>query len=679
MLRFSDEPCERPRFAWSEVYTETAKDTQHAACISHHGTIIRWRIDHSDHYVYRQRITDPTSASQWSTWTKSSEYVTSLLTDVHLDVWTDDSSGNLFGCWISGGWGVAAYWAYSTDDGATWSGSSLLKDWGSGYPVQGIAGVAAGGTTWLVVAVNNLTAGDNAYLELFTGSGTTKPTSASTSGATLCDPRGIGVARDAAGKLTVWYADKDPTPLDWGAEQAPPCLGCVEWTSGGGWGSYTVMRVAGVGGPITFQYPRLAVVEADAVSYRYVGTFGEVSTSPSYARAVVCFTPKGTWITEEVPWRYACTWGVEVLKGTSYWYVVQSDRAYRSAVFSSSATGARLDVDESRVRSVALTERANEPGEAVIVLDNSDGYLDGAGTAGATLCVRPGAQVGLAFGYRTSAGRELVFRGPLWVSRVEHGRDGRKRVVTVEARDAWAELGALRARRDLQLSAVSVGTLIRRVWWRVCESEPAIPGSGPLAVGLAYWRVTAGERWSSQLAKLARAGGRLIRFYNDDSTGVGLAACAAEWLVYGSASGGSAWTIGGSGGSPFYQGRWWRAAQPFHSAMVEGEGYLGESRDWASIWSEWRDVVATVSDRRLDSQQDADDRATAEAAFLAGGESGGVVRVGLVPGLEVGDVVTVTDELAGLTAATWHVRAMVSRVELAKGLAEQELTLEGLS
>jgi hypothetical protein len=169
----------------------------------------------------------------------------------------------------------------------------------------------------------------------------------------------------------------------------------------------------------------------------------------------------------------------------------------------------------------------------------------------------------------------------------------------------------------------------------------------------------------------------VVRFFDEAANGVGWTACAAETVSYGAGS--SAWTIGGSMGSPFYQGRWWSASQECHAIVAQGAGYLGEARDWDAVWLDWRDVVRTVVDIRLDTQDEVDARAEGEAASSSGSDAGGVVRVGLVPGLEVGDVVTVTDELAGLADVTRFVRGIVTRFELWKGVAEQELELVGMS
>lgn len=349
----------------------------------------------------------------------------------------------------------------------------------------------------------------------------------------------------------------------------------------------------------------------------------------------------------------------------------------RATVFDAGTqAGARVAFTESRVRSVVTHERANEPGEAVVVLDNGDGALDDAGT-GTVRALRPGAQLGLAFGYRTTSGRELVYRQAYWVSRVEHGRDGRRRVVTVEARDAMGELAALRVRRDYQVSSALLLDALQRGVARVTASTLTATSGAVLSTTLEPWRVPAGTKWSAELARLARAGGGLLRWSNASANGVGWSACVVEWLDYG--GGASVWSVGGASGSPFVQGRWWSASPAFTSAEVEGTGFLGESRDWAAIWDEWRDVVAVVSDRRLGSQTEVDDRATAEARMIAGSSWGGVARVGLVPGLEVGDVVTVTDELGGVAAVDGYVRGIVTRFELEKGKAEQDVTVEGLS
>lgn len=660
--RFADLPCERPRFSFGELYTESHVDEPFAVCVATDGSIVRWRVESaSSHHIYRQRITDPASASQWTTWTDSGDVVQALTEEVYLDLWCDPVSGNLFAAWIDGLFGIGVYWSYSTDHGATWAAKTLLKSWGTGNYIGGIAGSSYNGASYVFVAVNPMDAYDNSYVEMFYGSGTTLPAAAGTTAATRAEIRGIDCVRPGAGTITLLIADWIPCQISF-----------LEYIPGSGWGDSGVVKASGVGSTLTYQFPRLAVVAVESGSSRYVWSYAEVSTAPAYSRAIVGFSPVASWLTEEVPWNAVNAYGLEVFVLAGYWYVLRSNGASRSAEFSW-ASGESYDVTETAIASLECVERVSEAGALRLVVDNSAGTFDTAGVSGAVLCIRPGAQLGMAVGYLTSEGRELVWRGPWWVTSVTHLRDGKRRVLVVEARDCLGELGALVVRRTVVLAAIALGTVLQRAIWRVAGTT--LTNAGELTRVMGSYQLAAGETWLGVARRALRSAGYVARFRNASSNGVGWAAASCQTVRVGYGS--SVWTVGGAG-SQFDVASWGLVGRERYGVRVEGLGFLGEELDWAGIALDWRDTTVVVSDRKLDLQAEVDGRAEAERRPQDVARAAGVVKIGLVPGLEVGDVVTCTDALAGRSAVELWVRELRTKVDTAKGIVESELVLGGV-
>ena len=87
--------------------------------------------------------------------------------------------------------------------------------------------------------------------------------------------------------------------------------------------------------------------------------------------------------------------------------------------------------------------------------------------------------------------------------------------------------------------------------------------------------------------------------------------------------------------------------------------------------------MAKVVDLSLDSQADVDTRATYEASWLEGSGDGGWLEANLNPGLEIGDIIDVTDSNAGLAGAARVVTSVRSIYDSERGKYRQLLGLAG--
>ena len=654
LVRFADLPCERPRLALTELYAGAEGDQPHAATVTPAGTVLRLRTSASGGSIYQGRVTDLASAAEWAAWTTAPGFAAG--SPPRLALAADAATGK---CWryVVGGLGEVVYYATSTDDGASWSGWAQAFDAGAGSLVVGLAAWSEGGVDRLAVAVNpGGGASPDNYLAMLGCSGGVWGLLAET--ARDHPPiDGIGMGLNAAGDLYVVIAEGPPSRLAF-REFA---LATGEWAAGG------VIVEAGAGSVVSFAEPRYRrLVAEDRALISYV----EKSSAPSYARALVAISPVRWWLTEEVPWRHPTTRGVEVLRTAADWLFVASDRAHRAPRYAG-GFGERLDVPGERVVALDIVQRIGEPGRLRLLIENSGGrYLPGEGAAA---CVRPGAQVGLWLGYRTAAGVEGVWLGAWWVERVGREVDGGAAHLVVEARDPAGELSALRARRQYQWTNATLGDVLQRCWWRVCGRAESSP-HGNLALVVPSFAVAAGERWGDAVERLGRMTGTLVRWRNASPDGVGWEAASPEVVDLG--QGASVWAFG-VGGGPILGGSLLSGTPAAQRVEAFGAGHWAEHRDWASVESEWRDTGERIVDLKLDAPAEVADRAAWEWRRVALGGFGGNLRARPMPGLEVGDVATVTDPAAGLQSASRAVVGIRTRLDRRRGVYEQEIELGG--
>ena len=655
----SDQPCERPRLDLVEGYTGTEGDQVHAAAVAGDGSLLRVRTPTAGGGVYGQRVTDVTSAAQLATW-DAWPGLTSGGPPALLEVCADPATGT---CWaFAASVGLTSVWGRrSADHGATWSDWAKVADHTGVGAEVGLAAGSHGGAARCFVAVHPAAGGD--WIEVHGwDDGSQTWSKIGETAHDLAPVVGLGADRTGAGD---WYLLL--------AQSGPAKLAFREWLGTDAWGAAGDVLVAGAGSVVSFgspRYRRFGDINRAAITYV------EASSSPTYDRAMICFTPNRWWLTEEVPWRYETAHGVEVLRCQGHWLIVGADHVWRAPEYTG-AVGQLLAIPDERIVRLALREGGERGTELELAVDNSGGWYDQAGVSGPARCIRPDAQVAVRLGYRTAAGDEGVWREPLWITRVAFEEERRRGggYLVVRARGALGELSALRVRRPYEFVAASLGDVVQRCWWRVCgRAEGAVHGN--MALTVPYFHIPAGERWSDAVARLCRMTGTLLRWCNAAADGIGWGAAYPEVLTLG--EGEPAWAFGGATGQPVREGRYWQSAPDAQRVEVFGSGFYGIYRDFPGmVWTAWRDTAHRVVDFKLDAQGEVDDRAAYEWRRLGGERSGAEVRCLVVPGLEVGDVVAVTEPRAGLSGAPRTVVGIKTALDRWRSAYEQVVELRG--
>jgi hypothetical protein len=109
-----------------------------------------------------------------------------------------------------------------------------------------------------------------------------------------------------------------------------------------------------------------------------------------------------------------------------------------------------------------------------------------------------------------------------------------------------------------------------------------------------------------------------------------------------------------------FRGRYGSQRPQANRVQVFGDDLFVEAFQWAEIEDSY-DRVRQVHDLNLDTVASAQDRADAEMRHQEIASGGGEIVVPVNCGQEVYDVISITDESAGLTDARWRVIGLSMR------------------
>ena len=653
-VRIADTPLEAPRLDLTQLYSEASLDTYHDAAVAKDGSLVRARA--TGGRLYMQRVTTPTTASQWSTWTDLT-----AATAAPVAIAADSLTAAVIVYYVSG---TQIRYSESLDYGATWSADALVHD--PGAPIGGLAADGRYGYQATVFAAVNAGAGVN-YVARAYWTGAAWAWDPGAANRTAID--GIGVGRDSTAPNAYCYlviADGTTPRISYQEHDG------INWQGG------AVIIQAGASSPYDYAHPRLLHQRpADSLD-RHCLTLVERCSAPAYQRALISFTPVRWWLSETVPWDHTTTYGVVILRTASWWYLIQSDRAHRAPAYTG-ASGQLLDVSQDAVTTIAAVEQLNHGGELLIELDNSAGTYATAGQAGALRPLRTGSQLALGLGYRTT-GVEYIWTSTWWIRQIGFADRGARgtgalRITCIDTA-AWHEL--LRARRQYQWSGDSLGSIIQKAWWCVCGEASGSP-SGNMALTVPQFSVQAGASWGAAARRLVESSGLDLRFTTAAAVTAGVGLTSVDPEVIDHAQGASAYSYGPATHPPL-SGVYMQSGQIAGHVDVVGLDLLGRWLDWSRILDQWRDLPRTVIDRSLDAQAEVDTRATYEGLRLQADEDLGLIVARVNPGLQVGDVIDLTDSRAGLAATLRHVREIRTRYNRSsRPHFDQEIRLGGIA
>jgi len=352
--------------------------------------------------------------------------------------------------------------------------------------------------------------------------------------------------------------------------------------------------------------------------------------------------------------------------GDGYVYAACSNAAYRAKVvgLGTVEVGARVKKYKARDRWAGYKAAgvAVDYGQLVapemgaeIWLDNADGALSNLGSGDYAMVLR-GSRVELGRGYRTSYGLEVAYWPSLWIEDYEHVVDFQgQRYVVLYCIGAWGVMSAMSAQRQYHWLA---GT---DTVWEIAERLLGLCGfrlmtqgeeSAAITVLKPPYLVHPGEDLRGGVLGILSKVPDFVYFDGGTAYCKELASDEASDYSYGAA--GEHTIMAGKYGlrSPAYN-----HIEVFAGVGSGGVPMFGDEVDYDEV-----DLVGhrlqKVYDYAYQSKAECDARAVAQLrkheATMTRGEIVTLPNVGL----EMFDVVTVTDARAGVAAEKFRVRAM---------------------
>lgn len=670
VARVVDAPIEWPRWDWQPIYRGAEPDGAHGLVQLASGRLLRAR-QAPDGALFIQRIDDPTDAGQWQSWT---ELVAAGGSDVAaglaLAAQDDADRARLFHVAADG----ATIRCRETTDGVVWSDEVVAIE-PAPRRVTALAADLAGGDEHLIYGLDLGLGGADEVLvaiERVGGAWINRVEQGQ-----LRDPiAGLAAAHDVAlGRLAVVVADGSDPPGSGGRR-----LVLQDYDLGGGaWTGATVLHAVAPAAGYDLRAPRLRL--AGPGFPRHLYCFVERSGAPPGDRVVLAVTPERGVLTEMLPWDATSAHGLAPLRTAAGWLLSGANRADCSPLEVGGA-GQIVDISADVLALEVVEPGLERPAQLLLRLDNADGRYATAGQPGPRLALRAGSQVAIGLGARTSLGDEWVWTVPWWIDRLWYEDERGAGCLRLGCIDAWGQLERLRAPRQLTYPAgATIAEVLNRLLWRV--TGVTLPAVGPLAAVLGGFAVPPGESYAAAVRRLSRLASASVRFGTDPAApnGAGWTSVVPEVVPLAAGPIQAVYAVGGAAGEhPIARARHVLAGPAIGQVEVFGAGGLvGEAIDYAAIARRWQSWRVKIVDRGLASQADVDARAAGALAAGHLAEPGGIIEAPAHVGLEIGDVVALTDRSAGLVAARRTVVGLRTTVDRRAALRlDQRLELGGV-
>ncbi|TAK33758.1 MAG: hypothetical protein EPO21_11800 [Chloroflexota bacterium] len=642
-----DETARVKILSWSRWYTGTEADSPHAAWVSGDGSLIRARATGGKLYV--QRVANPTAESDYSAW-------------IELAVGIHASSpvalcgvGSIVALFYVDAAGTGVKYRASGENGASWTDE--------------VAAGVAGGTVSQLAAVSR----DASNLVVFLSVGGT------VSSLTYADGWGAvtawtNVVKTVTG-LAAFYGG-DYNLVVTGTDTTDSCH---VWTTifgdnysyaVGDWGPLVDVVTASAGTGVEYHQPAVGFPDVYRLWYleKYTGTVAYSRPYWSHGIRGAADYASNVW-REPVPFDLSSTRGLSMAYSSpsaeGQVFVTASSGVWRAAL-SSTVHDLTGDVLELNLHE---GERA---GRAVVTLRNDDGRYNAGGSFAEGL--GKGWQLEVSLGARTTEGNETGTARLFWIQSWRRSCEARRAVIVLEAVDAWGLLELWRARRHLSWTA---GSMTR---FQLLQAVVGFVGLELASIGSLSSEMSA-DQPAFAIAP-GESGATAVRRLLDQVPEVLFWRQATGYVKSVSASDSASYAYGTD--HVIYRGEAMEEAYRVNRVQVFGAGTYGEEQTW--------DEIAGVGDRLtqvVDLNLNTADRVNGRAAAVKRKWELAATPTMLVTpvscGVELYDVVTVTESRLGLSTAKRRVRGYTVRYARSstqrgperRGLWEMDLVLGG--
>lgn len=627
------------RLDWTRLYSGTEDDYFHALTMPGDGSLIRVRItplaDGSK--LYRQRVTNPGPASDFSSWTYTNQYnclavaAASLGAEVSI-FWLNDSR--------------EVRRIKSTDNGATW-GSHELIDYSPTTAVNGMTAAYKPNGDLAIFFADQATL----YIKKRTGgSWQEKAAWDKTTG----DLSGVAAVYDADWNLIVSGKDSSGNFKLWsliygdGGDVAPDT-----WS--------VLKEFASAASDGDFEYHRVFVDKPDVYRCFYIEKFSgtEAYNRPFWSHSV--FGSKfldNSW-REPVPFNLSSEYGMAIAHYGDYCWLSTPYGVWRASL---TETSLDLTADTISLRQ----EIEPKQGRLTLEIRNDDGSYASLPTP-----LEIGCQLEISPGYATSQGNEVSSGQTFTLEACEHTNSGGKASLLLHAWDGWNWISEWQARHQFRWNKSSeemnVKQILEFVLARVGLKLEVISQSSVITGYYPDFAIHSTDRGDVIIRKL-------LSFVPDVLFIEGNKA----YLVNPQSSDSSAYAYGQA--HAILEGRYLRGAWELNRVQVEGYDPVGDEPIMVDTFS-WSqldklyDRLNQVQDRNIDTVTKAEQRGEAYLREVEIASSGGSILIPPNCGQQLYDVIDITDSRAGLSAEKKRVLGLTLNYHPFRGKYEQRLSL----
>ena len=666
-------PCVRvvvmdKEWRWASVLETEGSALQTAACDRSDGKVLRARVTGASK-VEVQTVSSPETGSSWqSSWSEVAADAMSG-SDVALVRRPGQDDVRLFYVKLDAG----TYYlrcVESADDGDSWGSPADVL-----LTATLIGSLAAGNDRVFYVRDSQVRARSHSW----TG-GAWSAESTWTAGGTLAEDSGLGAVYSG----TTYYL---AVAAKWTDDRR---LRTGTYTAAGGF-SGSLADVVPPGLPAADfrpQWPSVVVIDGE-FHLCYLDTY---AGTPTYSMVVVIRS--SDWD----HWGCACalslTW--DTLKRGNIVYSSITGAVYVSMEIDVvgadeyDASSTEFKMTETQVLFYELNAGKGY-GYLVVDIHNPASKYDNFGESGRDgECINLLAQVVIERGYRTSAGSEYVAAGPFYLVRVSHRLGIRRPALRLMCVDGWGLMGLWEVDQSYRWSGKTVKWLIAEVVSRSSGLECEFDASTEWATVIDEFALNPAG-WMGLMHRESRESGAEVPVLNPSATAI-----RAVNSLFGKVGGRGYWDQDGKlqciipanqsivasytygTNAEILKGEYAVAVVTPNVIRVMGDGTGSQ----AAYLSEGQDLGRRLMDIAVDMHLDTAGECQAMAAGLwddgVARGYGGYLEVHLNPGVELWDIVAVTDSRASYSSETRRVAGVMEVWNSVKRRYSSLLRLEGV-
>jgi hypothetical protein len=632
------------RYEWNRLYSGYEDDYFHTLAMAADGSLIRARVTlpADSRKLYRQRVANPGSGSDFSQWTYTGYYNVVVTAAASLD-----AEISIF--WINSSREIRRI--KSTDNGVTWSSAELI-DYSPSVNIYGLAAAykSNGDLSIFFADTAALYVKKNVSGQWLTKSAWDK-TTGNLSGVSAIydgDWKLLLTGKDSAGNYKLWSL----------------VYGDGSGVTAGSWSALKELASAPSGGGFEYRQPFLDMTDCCRCFFVETFTGSDAYNRPFWSQAVngVDYL-EGLW-REPSPFNLSSSYGLAMAHHGDYAWLSSPAGVWRALL---SAQSLDLSGDIISLRH-ELTEKT---GALTVELDNGGGKYSAPGRDDISV-LDLGCQVEFSPGYLTSSGKEwssgLIFS----LDAFEHIHSDNMSALTLHAFDGWTALAGWQARHQFRWNKTAdnsnVKAIIAFILGRI-GIKLEVKSQSALATNFyPDFTVNPGDDGRTVI-------NRLLSFIPD----VLFIEGDTAYLVNPLSTDDSEYSYGVT--HFIMEGRYYRELMGKNRVQAEGNSggtmILADSFNWDEINARY-DSLEYIHDKNLGTLAEVQARGQAVLREKEIRASGGTITVPVNCGQQIYDVIDITDDSAGLVSVKRRVLGLTLNYRPGRGEYSHRILLGGI-